>query len=301
MSPTLQLPEEGMHRETFPDGTPSAEYTIKNGQHHGLYRSWHPNGALAEERRYKDGRLHGLAKQWNAKGVLLGTCKFRYGTGLLLEWYDNCQIRVEWPYFRGQLTGRMRMWGEDGMFYLQEYYFEGRKVSKKGYLQKCKANRQLPRFKEQRITNTVGNYMRRLRREKREQAKLGPTPLEIEQQKAFDRDCKIETKGKRSQELISWLTNNAKGTRELGELSRSKSLRLARRLYALGATKVWATSIEHDPDGAEYSKKLIIGLPEDASKSGKIYEICSDPARPFIGGSAPAIATGKRFMSVSLT
>ena len=101
-------------------------------------------------------------------------------------------------------------------------------------------------------------------------------------------------------DLISWLTENAKRTRELGELSRSKSLRLARRLYTLGATKVWATNIEHDPDGEEYSKKLIIALPEDAIKSGKIYEICSDPARPFIGGSAPSIATGKRFMSVSL-
>lgn len=97
-----------------------------------------------------------------------------------------------------------------------------------------------------------------------------------------------------------WLTKSAKRPTELGELSRSKSLQLARRLYAMGATKVWATNIERDPDGAEYSKELIIALPEDMSKLGKIYELCSDPARPFIGGSAPAIAKGKKFMSVFL-
>jgi hypothetical protein len=63
---------------------------------------------------------------------------------------------------------------------------------------------------------------------------------------------------------------------------------------------IWATNIERDEDGAQYSRRLIIALPDASPKRSKIYELCADPARPFIGGSAPAIRVGKNFMSVSL-
>lgn len=296
----LQTPEGGTHREKFPDGTLSTEYTIKNGKEHGLSRRWHANGVLAEERHYRHGLLHGLAKQWNAQGVLLGTCNLRNGTGLLRKWYDNGQVRAESSFLRGALTGRMRLWAEDGMLYTQVYLFEWRQISKKRYLQKCKVNPQLPRFEQDRTTNTLGNYMRRLRRERRERAKLGPTPEEIEYQRMFDEQCKSETKEKRSKELLFWLTKEGKRPKELGESSRGESLRLGRRLYALGATKVWAINIERDPDGAEYSKGLIIALPKHAKNQSKMYQVCADPARPSMDSSSPAIAMGKRFMSVFL-
>lgn len=296
----LQRSQDGLYRETFPNGKPSAEYTIKNRRLHGLYRQWHSNGALAEECRHKNGLLHGTVRQWNPEGILLGASKLRDGTGLLRKWYDNGQVEAEWSYFKGELNGRMRLWAEGGMLYTQIYYFGGRQISKKGYLKKCAENPELPRFAEEHVTDTLGNYMRRLRRKKRERARLGPTPDQIKAQRIFDDECRIETRETRAKELVSWLSKGTKGPRELGELSTGKSLRLARRLYALGAAKVWATNIERDPDGAEYSRRLIIKLPRDAHARGKIYEACADPARPRLGESLPAIVTGKRFMSVSV-
>ena len=38
-------------------------------------------------------------------------------------------------------------------------------------------------------------------------------------------------------------------------------------------------------------------IPENARS--KIYTVCTDPARPFIGDNSPAIATGRSFRSVS--
>ena len=68
----------------------------------------------------------------------------------------------------------------------------------------------------------------------------------------------------------------------------------------MGAVRIWVTNIERDEDGAQYSRRLIIALPDASPKRSKIYELCAELARPFIGGSAPAIRVGKRLMSVSL-
>jgi hypothetical protein len=95
-------------------------------------------------------------------------------------------------------------------------------------------------------------------------------------------------------------TNGRRLPKELGEMSKRQALQFARKLYSLGAVKAWVTDIERDKDGTEYSRRLIIALSESSTKLGKVYEHCADPARPFIGGSGPAIRTGKEYMSVSL-
>jgi hypothetical protein len=297
----IPIPEEGVHRTTFPDGRPSEEYTIKNGKEHGIHRQWHPNGVLAQERHYRNGLLHGVTRQWNALGGLLGSSRFQNGTGMFREWHENGEVSYEWSYVHGEMNGRMRWWAEDGMLYGQQYYFNGHPISKKGYLAKCGTIPGLPHFRDERTANTLGNYVRRLGREKLEQAKSGPSPEQLDEEQAgFDKECKAETKQKASRDLVSWLARGSKHEKELGELSKRQASRLARKLYGLGAVKVWAIGIERDEDGGQYSKRLIIAMPSDPSKRGKIYELCADPARPFIGGSAPAIAVGKNYMSVSL-
>jgi len=174
--------KDGWDRHTFPNGKPFTEFRLKNGRRQGDYRVWYENGVLAEQGRYRDGLLHGIIRKWNRRGQLLGTCRFDNGTGMLCDWHDNGQLSSEISYVRGNMTGRMRWWAEDGMFYGQRYYFEDRQISKKAYVQKCASMPELPRFEDEKTRNTLGNYVRRLRREKREQARLGPTPHDLEQQ-----------------------------------------------------------------------------------------------------------------------
>ena len=300
MTMKTQSPKDEIDRSTFPDGKPSSEFTMKKGTRHGIYRLWYENGVLAEEGRYRNGLLHGVIRKWNTKGQLLGTCKFDNGTGMLREWFENGQLRHECSFVQGKLTGRMKIWAEDGMLYGQSYYFNFKPISKKAYLQKCENMPELPRFEEEKTANALGNYMRQLRRAKREQAKSGPTPEELQEQKWFDESCGREAKKKSSKELLAWLAKGNQQERELGEMSKKEALQLARKLYSLGAVKVWVTNIERDEDGAEYSKGLIIALPKVSTNQSKMYELCTDPARPFMGGSGPAIRMGKKYMSVSL-
>ena len=292
--------DDGVHRSTFPDGKLLEEYTIKKGRMHGIHRRWHSNGVLVAKRSYRNGLLYGVTRQWNTRGELLGTCRLQNGTGVFREWHENGRVSCEWSFLHGEMTGRMRFWAEDGMLYGQRYFFNGRPISKKGYQAKCRTIPGLPRFDDEKTTNTLGNYVRQLRKAKREQARLGPSPEQLEGERRFDEMCKTETKERDSKEIIAWLTKAAKQVKELGEMSKSQALRLARKLYGLGAVRVWAANIERDGDGAQYSKRLIIALPDASPMRGRIYDLCTDPARPFIGGNAPAIAVGKNFMSVSL-
>jgi hypothetical protein len=244
----------------------------------GVHRTTFPDGKLAEEYTIKNGKQHGIHRRW----------------------HENGQLSYEISYYHGEMNGRMRWWAEDGMLYGQRYYFKDRPISKKGYQAKCQTVRGLPRFQDEKTTNTLGNYVRRLRKAKREQAKLGPSAEQIEEERSFDEECNAEAKQRASKELVTWLGKGAKPARELGELSKSEALRLARKLYGLGAVRIWATNVERDEDGGQYSRRLIIALPDASPKRSRIYELCVDPARPFIGGSAPAIRVGRSFMSVSL-
>jgi hypothetical protein len=236
-----------------------------------------------------------------ARGMKTGCWRRKAFTGM-----TNCTGscgnvgKTEISLVNGMMTGCMRFWADDGMLYGQRYYFNSRPISKKAYLQKCERMPDLPRFQEEKTANTLGNYVRKLRRARREQAKLGPTPEVLQQQKWFDERCKLEIRRKSSKELLAWLTTGTKQEKEAGEMSKRQALQFARKLYSVGAVRVWATDVERDEDGAEYSRRLIIALPKLSSMQGKIYELCADPARPNIGGGGAAIHMGKKYMCVSL-
>jgi hypothetical protein len=177
----------------------------------GVHRTAFPDGRPSEEYTIKNGKRHGIYRRW----------------------HENGQLSDESSYYRGELNGRMRFWAEDGMLYGQRYYLNGRPISKKGYLEKCAAIPGLPRFQDEKTANTLGNFVRRLRAAKREQAKLGPSPRQLEEERGFDEECKAEAKQTASKELVSWLGKGAKQERELGELSKIEALRLARKIYGL--------------------------------------------------------------------
>jgi hypothetical protein len=241
-----------------------------------------------------------VRRETHANGDLRTEYALKNGSGKLRQWHANGTLSAEFTYHRGQLTGPMKYWAEDGMLYGTKFFFEDRPISKKRYLELCTANPALPRFIDKKETNTIGNYVRQLRKEKRANAKLGPTKEELEAEAYFDETCIAESKSPDGKEVIAWLEKGKRGQRELGELGRAQSLKLAKKLYALGSMRVWATRIECDKDGFECSRRLILKLPPETDKRSKIYNLCSDPARPSLTTGMPAIRIGRQFMSISL-
>jgi hypothetical protein len=249
---------------------------------------------------FENGSADGEWSHWNDRGDLLGTDIFKDGSGTSRQWHANGAVSAEITYYRGQMTGPMKYWEQDGMLYGTKFFFEGRPISKKRYLELCNADPKLPRYVDQKKTNTFGNYVRQLRKEKRAKAKLGPTEEDLEADARFDEQCVAESKSPGGKEVIVWLESGKRGQRELGELGRTQALKLAKKLYAFGAVKVWAARIEHDEDGFECSRRLIVKLPPNADKRSEIYKLCSDPARPSLATGMPAVRFGRQFMSVSL-
>jgi hypothetical protein len=294
------LEANGIHQLCYPNGKPNIEYTVKNGKREGPYRRWNSNGILEEECHYVNGLQHGDWKHWNNQGKLMGVDIFKRGSGLSRRWHANGQLSSETSYVEGEETGRMRYWDTDGLLFGTKYFFKGRLISKKKYLELCDADPSLPRFLEEKPINTLGGYVRKLRKERRESAKLGPAPEQIQAIQYWDSECELEAKEANSCEAIKWLTKTKRSVRELGELNKKEALNLVRKLYLAGAVKVWALRIEEDGDGAEHSKMLLIKLTKDPKQTGKLHKLCADPAHPYMDGSGPAIKVGHKFMTVSL-
>ena len=83
-------------------------------------------------------------------------------------------------------------------------------------------------------------------------------------------------------------------------MGRGEALQFVRKLYRLGAVKVWAVRVEQDSDGFQCARRLIVALPKDPTNRGRMCEACSDQARPFRTIGTPAMLVGQRYMAISL-
>lgn len=140
----LQL-EQSFH----PNGQLRCETCRMNGRLHGITRRYHPNGQLEAELPYDDGLPHGVAKFWAIDGRYLGDYKMEHGTGIVKMWHQDGSPRGEVPFFSGLITGRQRSWDEVGEPCATSFWIRGKKVTRKKYLEACKADPDLPRYSEE--------------------------------------------------------------------------------------------------------------------------------------------------------
>ena len=163
----------------------------------------------------------------------------------------------------------MRVWEADGMLMVEAYFYESRPISKKKYLEKCRTNPELPVFADEKVTNTLGNYMRRLRKERREQVKWRRHRKIFKTSVGLMSGVRQKRKKMTRKKRFPGLKAESKAKKNLAKSTRAEALRLVKKIYALGAIKIWATGIESDGDESEYSKSLIIILPDEKEETGR--------------------------------
>lgn len=238
----------------------------------GVHREFWPSGILRKEFALKDGKLDGTER----------------------EWHDNGQLRSEVHCLAGIINGRMRIWSDDGVLITQQFFFDGRPISKKKYDGLCASWPSLPVYPREKIINTVGRAVARERKQRQNDLEL---QLRIRQ--GVDADCADYAQCPDTKEARAW-ARGRRGERGLGSLETTKTRRLVRKLYAVGAAKVWVANVEADPDGDEFGSRLIVKLPADAGKQGQIFDLLAESARPFLTGP-PAVLVGLRFMAATMT
>lgn len=165
-----QIPD-GTHQQFWPNGQLRHEFTIAAGRHSGWLRQWHDNGQIESEKPYANGRLHGLCRQWARDGKLLGSYQMTDGSGTALNWHPNGELESEVSMMDGTLNGRMRCWSheptpDDKVLIVQQFFLDGRQVSKKKYDAACMTNPRLPRFADEKVKNTLSRWHARVRRQR---------------------------------------------------------------------------------------------------------------------------------------
>jgi hypothetical protein len=246
---------------------------------------------LAMEIPFDHGLIDGTVMQWNEKGELLGTSQLRRGTGIHRSWYENGQLRMERSLVDGKCSGRFRTYWDDGELVEEHYELANNRVSKKRYLEACKRDPSLPRYGDSEASSTPHRLKAHAGVKKSKSIGEGPRLAD-----------EIATKllaGPEVREALSWLAESKRPTRSLGEdLGQSGSLRLVKKLYALGAVKVHAVEIDGAPYDHQNSGRLVLELPADSSHRKAILRYCARWARKL--GFDPDREGGQRYMLLML-
>jgi hypothetical protein len=297
MSRVERIPLEGgriLFRRYHDNGAIQSEAILRHerGAIEGTSRMWHPNGVLAEEFSVHDGVYDGLHRIWDANGRLVDEFEMKKGTGVLRIWTLNrdseWRLTGETSMVGGRMTGRQRCYldaeGKEG---IELYWINGKKVSKKRYLEACAKDPKLPRYEGE--LPLARPKFPRARRPKK------PTePVNISD------DLPLQLLGGPAvREALAWLEESREPSRSLGEAaSQGNSIKLVKKLYGLGAVSVHAVEIDGAADVEQNSGKLVVELPPDAEHRKQLLAFTNRRARRL--GFDPDPDRGQRYVLLML-
>jgi hypothetical protein len=288
------MPVVRVQQSFYPSGQIESEVTLVGGLPNGFTRFWHPNGVLAQELAVKDGRPEGISRHWNEKGEEVGSFEIRNGTGVMKTWHPNGTLQGELTYVDGEWTGRQRVWFEDGEFAAQVFWLRGRKVSRKKYLEACKADPTLPNYENEPKVKSWETKMKKLAQRK------GSTPAHPESTTATD--CLLEEflNDPTKREARGWLMEAVESeTRTLGEIpSWRESLALVEEAHAEGVEELCVVKVADDGDGLQNTGILLARLPAKGRKRKTALAWCNE--QNGFQGFDPEDDRGQDWISVQL-
>ena len=98
---------EGEAKTFFPNGSPSAIVSFRDGKQHGLAKRFYEDGQVQEEESYVDGELEGELIRYHADGHRAAVIPFLAGKahGTAREWFPSGSVRLEQRFVNGALHG----------------------------------------------------------------------------------------------------------------------------------------------------------------------------------------------------
>ena len=239
-------------------------------------------------------RAHGIVRHWAADGAPLGESEFVHGTGMFRSWYDNGKIKGEIDERDGIPHGRMRAWDEAGDLIVEKYFVLGKAVSKKKYMKLAKSDPTLPKYQEDGQLSWEERTKHLIKAVKSDTSTLDSNGSD---QAFLDQ---VLSEGKHA-EALTWLKEDEsdQNLRTLGEgMSNTESIQFVEDLYSRGAEEVLAIQIEIEPEGFEYTGKLIVGLSDHVTKRRSLFEVCNRQAIEV--GFSPEEDYGQKYLFIAL-
>ncbi len=251
------MTEMKVERSYYPSGQLQWEAAFKNEKLVGTVKRWHDNGILSKACQYDGGLEHGICKQWDKRGNLLGEYHMERGTGTEKSWYENGQLERESHSVSGKLSGRFRCWMENGELLSVTYYIGDKNVSKRKYLEACKNDPHLPRYKDNDAEPELTLPSAKYRHQK--------LPVSDNEQKKYEEFVAKLRNRPNQAEAKEWLATD--GNRSLGEMTPEESCDVIENGYNAGAVKITAVDIKE-----ESTNCLVVELPAREDKRRRIFE-----------------------------
>jgi hypothetical protein len=213
-------------------------------------------------------------RHYHEDGTLLGESP-KSGTGVARSFGHYA---TEYWMQDGEPMGFIKI--NDGPLLAQvKFIYNGKYLSKKKYHALCDRDPKMPRFEDIEEYNYLAAELKRERTKQRQHVELAEKHGDPGAREKLESFCEKLLDGDTCREAVSWLKDRSRGQLTLSELqTTSESLRLVRRLYALGAKKVFAVGIASDRHG-ENSGKLVIALPKNPEKRRRVLRWCSKQAQ----------------------
>ncbi len=161
------------------DGNLRIETPIRDGKRHGREYIWNESGALELIEPFFEGKRNGLAEQYGRNGKVIGTYRFKHGTGFDIwrweredgttfisevfsardgvldgyEWWLNEDQRSVWherSWHKGKLHGIERMWNAKGRLKrgFPKYWIQDQAVRKHVYMKAAEKDKTLPGYRD---------------------------------------------------------------------------------------------------------------------------------------------------------
>lgn len=278
---------ERVERLYWPDGTLEYEGPFVNDLLHGTVRRWFPNGQIEFEIPMAQGLKHGECKFWNQEGKLLGSFHVNMGTGVYKQWYPNGTLKLQVFELNDNFHGPFYMWLPDGTIDFISFYIDGKKVTKKKYIEACKENPDLPELDSATMASndpielSVASW--RTRQEERKASKA--TPEESLSLIEFDEMIRRRS----SKEALKWLKEASPPERYLGKFdSVNDSIEFIEEGYAAGIKRIYAIDIKLTKDGeCETSRNLVLELPKSKRKRATAFEWIVQTCEQHSGNDPP--------------
>lgn len=237
------------------------------------------------EKYYRDGKL--------------SCTKPKNGTGVMQSFQPNGHLSQECWIQNGKPAGWIRGYDTDGTLLMTKFMYGFKLMSKKQYHKLCDKNPELLRFDDVKEHSFITSADLKLEREvQRKKAQVILNQDNTELRRKYEAFCQKRLAEGNPHEVVSWLSGEPKGQNTLGELTTNKeSLKLARRLYSIGAVKVFAIEIGKNEQG-ENSGKLVIALPSEIEPRKHIFRWSNKLARE--QGFDPDVDIGQENLFVLL-
>lgn len=225
--------------------------------------------------------------------------KPKNGTGIMQTFQPNGHLHQEVWMQNGQAMGWCKIYDTDGTLLMEKFMHQFKLMSKRQYHKLCDKDPEMPRFDDANEYSFITAEDLKLERQvqrKKTQAILKQD--NTESRKKSEEFCQKRLAEGNPREVVAWLSGQPKRQNTLGELATNQeSLKLARKLYSIGAVEVLAIEIGIGEQG-ENSGKLVIILPIEPENRKAIFRWSSKSARE--QGFDPDVDIGQKYIFVML-